>query len=114
MQREGREQGSGLWGKSTEGEMMGTACMAGRCYILLLFSLVPLLSCSSGGVMLVHPKGGSIIRCGAVGVGSIGTFVGSFGEACIKRYEGLGYIPVEKLTPEQRADLEGRGVLSKQ
>lgn len=36
-----------------------------------------------------------------------------FVEGCIKGYEGQGYVPVEKLTPDQRADLERRGLLPK-
>jgi hypothetical protein len=34
-------------------------------------------------------------------------------EECLRSYERQGYVPVEKLTPEQRADLERRGVLPK-
>jgi hypothetical protein len=34
-------------------------------------------------------------------------------EECLRGYGGKGYVPVEKLTPEQRADLERRGVLPK-
>lgn len=39
--------------------------------------------------------------------------VGGFVEECLKTYGGQGYVPVEKLTPEQRADLERRGLLPK-
>jgi hypothetical protein len=36
-----------------------------------------------------------------------------FVEECLRSYERQGYVRVEKLTPEQRADLERRGVLPK-
>ncbi|MFQ5902254.1 MAG: hypothetical protein ACE5JO_01045 [Candidatus Binatia bacterium] len=71
--------------------------MACKIYLFLfLFCLVSLQSCSSGGVTLVHPQSGSTMRCGAAGMGT-----------------RQGYVPVEKLTPDQRADLERRGVLPK-
>jgi len=36
-----------------------------------------------------------------------------FVEECLRRYEGQGYVAEDKLTPEQRADLERRGLLLK-
>jgi hypothetical protein len=32
-------------------------------------------------------------------------------EVCVEEAEKKGYVSVEKLTPEQRADLERRGLL---
>jgi hypothetical protein len=34
-------------------------------------------------------------------------------EECLRKYESQGYVDMEQLTPEQRADLERRGVLPK-
>ena len=37
----------------------------------------------------------------------------SYVEDCLKRYEAQGLVLLERLTPEQRANLERRGVLPK-
>ncbi len=88
--------------------------MAHRFYLLvLIFSLLSISSCSSRSAMMVHPQTGATMKCGAAGIG-IGTMAGvpdSFVEDCLRRYEGWGFVAEENLTPEQRADLERRGVL---
>ncbi len=71
------------------------------------------ISCASQSVMLVHPQSGTIIRCGAAGVGIMAGSAVSLVDECLKQYEAQGYLPVENLTLEQRADLERRGVLPK-
>lgn len=63
--------------------------------------------------MLVHPQSGSTIRCGAEGTGIMAGGASSFVEECLKRYESQGYVDVERLAPQQRTDLENRGVLPK-
>ena len=81
-----------------------------------LSSLVlPILffGCASQSVMLVHPQSGATIKCGAAGAGVIAGAAQSLVEECSKRYESQGYVDVEKLTPQQRVDLERRGVLPK-
>lgn len=79
--------------------------------ILLLLALVlGLQACASKSVALIHPQSGATAKCGAAGVGIMAE---GFVEGCIKGYEGQGYVPVEKLTPDQRADLERRGLLPK-
>lgn len=88
--------------------------MACKIYLFLfLFCLVGLQGCSSRGVTLVHPQSGSTMRCGAAGIGTMGGVMNRFVERCIRSYERQGYVPVEKLTPDQRADLERRGILPK-
>ena len=82
----------------------------------LLFTVLCLLSlasCASQGVMLVHPQSGSTMKCGAASVGFMAGVADGFVEECLRSYEHQGYVRVEKLTPEQRADLERRGVLPK-
>ena len=54
------------------------------------------------------------MRCGAAAVGIMGGVAEGFAEECAKRLENQGYIRVDKLTPEQRADLERRGILPKE
>lgn len=82
-------------------------------YFLLVLCLASLQGCASQSVMLVHPQSGATVRCGAAGVGIMAAGVGGFVEECLKTYGGQGYVPEEKLTPEQRADLERRGLLPK-
>ena len=83
-------------------------------YILpFLLCLVGLQGCASQSVLLVHPGSGATIKCGAAGTGIMAGAADSLVEECLKRYESQGYLSVEELTPEQRADLEKRGVLPK-
>lgn len=81
-------------------------------WVLLSFGL-GLTACASRSVFLVHPQSGSTVRCGAEGSGSMAGMVETFVDECLKKYEGQGYVVVERLTPEQRADLERRGLLPK-
>ena len=88
--------------------------MVRRVYPLpFLVCLIGLVSCAGQGVMLVHPQSGATVKCSAASVGIMAGVAGGFVEECLRSYERQGYVPVEKLTPEQRADLERRGVLPK-
>ena len=85
----------------------------GSYLLLFLFCLVSLQGCASRSVMLVHPQSGATIKCGAEGTGIMAGTVDSLVGDCLNRYESQGYIEVEQLTPQQRANLENRGVLPK-
>jgi hypothetical protein len=70
-----------------------------------------LWGCSSQGVTLVNPISAATAKCSASGTG-LGTgwaedFVGN----CVRRYRNMGYVPLDDLTPDQRADLKNRGSL---
>jgi len=80
---------------------------------LFLLVLVGLASCTTQSVMLVHPQSGATIKCGAAGAGVVAGAAAAMLEECSKKYESQGYVDVEKLTPQQRGDLERRGVLPK-
>lgn len=82
--------------------------------LLLLPLALGLPACASQSVSLIHPQTGATASCGAAGVGFMAGEAGGFVEGCIKGYESRGYVPVEKLTPQQRADLERRGLLPKE
>ncbi len=84
--------------------------LIGGFFLLLMLTLT---GCSSQSVMLVHPQSGATVKCGATGSGVMAGAAGGIVEECSKNYERQGYVAVEKLTPEQRADLERRGVLPK-
>jgi len=80
---------------------------------LFLLVVVGLASCTSQSVMLVHPQSGATIKCGAAGAGVVAGAAAAMVEECSKNYERQGYVAVDKLTPQQRVDLEGRGHLPK-
>ena len=80
---------------------------------LSLLLMLALTGCSSQSVMLVHPQSGATVRCSATGTGVMAGAAGGVVEECSKNYERQGYVAVEKLTPQQRTDLERRGVLPK-
>ena len=84
--------------------------MVRRFYLLLVLFFVFNFGCASESLVLVDPQTGSTVRCGAAGSGILASAVGSSMEECLK-YEDRGYVPVEKLTPEERASLERRGLL---
>ncbi|MGH7826089.1 MAG: hypothetical protein ACREQ7_13060 [Candidatus Binatia bacterium] len=75
------------------------------------FSLLIVSACSSRGITLVHPQSGATVECSGSGFGMGVGWVESYIGDCTKRNEQRGYIPLEKLTPEQRQELERRGLL---
>jgi len=77
--------------------------------------LLPLLGsgCSSQTVKFVQPQSGATAECSASGFGIGAAWVEGTLRECVKRYEDRGYLPLDKLTSEQRADLERRGLLPK-
>jgi len=69
--------------------------------------------CSSQSTKLIHPQSGAIAECSAngfaVGVSIADGMVGG----CSRAYEERGYVPLERLQPDERASLERRGLLGK-
>ena len=83
-----------------------------RIFFLLAASGLLLASaCSSQGVRLVHPQTGATVECSGSGFGLGAAWVESHINDCTRRNEHRGYVRLDKLTPEQRADLEKRGLL---
>lgn len=80
---------------------------------LLLTALCLLMfpACSSHSVALINPKDGATAKCSAMGAGIGAAWVQSYIGNCIREYESSGYVKTDELTPEQRADLEKRGLL---
>ena len=76
----------------------------------LLFFL-GLSACSSQSLTLVHPQSGATVKCAATGSGIVAGWVEGLMEECAQGYKKQGYLPVSELTPQQRADLERRGLL---
>ena len=82
-----------------------------RLWPLLL--LIFFFGCVSQSVSLIHPQSGATARCGASGSGVMSGAAAGLVEECRKKYDSQGYVEVENLTREQRADLERRGLMPK-
>lgn len=70
-------------------------------------------ACSSQTVKLVQPQSGATAECSASGFGFGATWAEQTLGGCISPYESRGYVRVDRLTAEQRAELERRGLLPK-
>jgi hypothetical protein len=77
------------------------------------FTLLTLAACTSQTVKFIHPQSGATAECSASGIGIGASFSEGFVSGCGRSYEDRGYVRLEQLTPEQRADLERRGLLPK-
>jgi len=70
--------------------------------ILLIVGSLFLAGCGPHMTLLVHPKTGERKECRA-GINQYGDPVGQDVRLnCVQQYGALGFIEVEKLTPEQR------------
>lgn len=85
---------------------------SGAC-ICSAFTLLALAACASQTVKFIHPQTGATAECSASGFGIGASFSEGFVSGCGRAYEERGYVPVEQLTPEQRANLERRGLMPK-
>lgn len=85
--------------------------LKGISFLLPISWLLIVSACSSQRVILVHPQSGATADCSGSGFGLGAGWVESYINDCTRRSENRGYIRVDKLTPEQRAELEKRGQL---
>ena len=74
-----------------------------------LLSLLFLTGCSSAEIVLANPRTGATVRCGGSGWGLFAPAAGGMVDECMRRYPD--YVPVDRLTPAEREDLERRGAL---
>jgi len=70
-------------------------------------------ACTSQTVKMIQPQTGATAECSGSSFGFGPLFSESFVDSCARVYENRGYVPLERLTPEQRATLERRGLLNK-
>ena len=68
---------------------------------------------SSQTVKMIQPQTGATAECSGSSVGFGQLFTESFTDSCTRVYENRGYVALERLTPEERASLERRGLLPK-
>ena len=80
--------------------------------VVVALSLLGLAACSSAGVTLVQPQTGATVKCGGAGWGIMYGAAAGIVDECVRSHAPDGYVPVEKLTPGESADLERRGVLT--
>ena len=89
----------------------------GRARFFYAMSFVALLlaipACTSQTVKMIQPQTGATAECSGSSVGIGPLFSESFVDGCSRAYENRGYVAVQRLTPEERASLERRGLLPK-
>jgi hypothetical protein len=72
-----------------------------------------LSACTSQTVTMIQPQTGATAECSGSSVGFGPLFTESFVDSCARVYENRGYVAMQRLTPEERASLERRGLLPK-
>lgn len=82
--------------------------------LVVLPGFLGLQGCSSRSVILVHPPSGASMRCSATGSGLMAGVAEGFVADCVKNYESKGYVLIDKLSPQERSDLEKRGLMPKE
>jgi hypothetical protein len=81
--------------------------------IMLAGFLLVMAACTGQAVKMVQPRTGATAECSGSSVGFGPLFSESFVDSCARVYENRGFVPLERLTPEERASLAERGLLPK-
>ena len=76
-------------------------------------SLLAISACTSQTVKMIQPKTGATAECSGSSFGIGPLFGESFVDSCARVYENRGFVTLQRLTPEERASLERRGLLPK-
>lgn len=77
-------------------------------------SLLAISACTSQTVTMIQPQTGATAECKGSQAGFGLLFSESFVDSCARIYQNRGYVAVQRLTPEERASLESRGLLPKE
>jgi len=72
-----------------------------------------LSGCTGQTVKMIQPRTGATSECSGSSYGFGQLFTESFVDSCARAYQDRGFVPLERLSPEQRASLEQRGLLPK-
>jgi hypothetical protein len=75
--------------------------------------LLAIAGCASQTVKMIQPQTGATAECSGSSYGFGQLFTESFVDSCTRAYENRGYVALQRLTPEDRARLEQRGLLPK-
>ena len=70
-------------------------------------------ACTSQTVKMIQPQTGATAECSGSSYGFGPLFSESVVDSCARVYENRGYVALQRLTPEERARLEQRGLLPK-
>lgn len=75
--------------------------------------LLALAACSSHSIKLINPQSGATAECSANGFAIGASIADGIVGGCSRTYEERGYVPLDRLQPDERASLELRGLLPK-
>lgn len=75
--------------------------------------ILAMAGCTSQTVTMIQPQTGATAECSGSSYGFGPLFTESVVDSCTRVYEGRGYVALQRLTPEDRARLEQRGLLPK-
>lgn len=81
--------------------------------IILAGFLLLMTACTGQTVKMIQPRTGATAECSGSSVGFGPLFSESFVDSCARVYENRGFVPLERLTLEERASLTERGLLPK-
>ena len=81
--------------------------------IMFAVGLLALSACTSQTVKMIQPQTGATAECSGSSYGFGPLFSESVVDSCARVYENRGYVALQRLTPEERARLEQRGLLPK-
>lgn len=81
--------------------------------IIFAVNLLVLSACTSQTVKMIQPQTGATAECSGASFGIGPLFSESFVDGCARVYENRGYVALQRLTREERASLERRGLLPK-
>lgn len=79
----------------------------------VLIGLFLLAGCTSQVVTMIQPLTGATAECSGSSYGFGPLFSESVSDSCARVYKDRGFVPLERLTPQDRASLERRGLLPK-
>lgn len=79
--------------------------------VLMALSLLP--GCISQSVTMIEPRTGATAECSGSSYGFGPLFSENVSDSCARVYKDRGFVPLERLSPEDRASLEQRGLLPK-
>jgi len=80
-----------------------------RVFVVTL--LLAASACTGQTVKMIQPESGATAECSGSSYGFGPLFSESVVDSCSRVYQDRGYVALERLTPEQRARLEQRGLL---
>ena len=85
-----------------------------KIHAIVFASFVPAIAaCSSQTLKMIQPQTGATAECSGSSYGFGPLFTESVVDSCARAYANRGYVALQRLTPEDRARLEQRGLLPK-